>query len=99
MPHTKPNQTTVRELVHFMTETTTLNEHQARQAVLALREVIKTELRAGRSVRLTGFGEFAPYEKQARNHYDPNTGKRRRIPARNHVRFRPSSAFLRGLRE
>lgn len=81
------------ELTEALARSTGLSRSEAAQAVQGLFDprhgVIARALRRRRTVRITGFGTFAPRHRDARVGRDPRTGEPIRIPAGTSIAFRP----------
>lgn len=79
---------TKAELVAAIARRTGLQKVQAKHAVDAFVASVTGELRAGKEVRLVGFGSFVPVERAARMARNPKTGAPVRSPATRTARFR-----------
>lgn len=66
-----------------------LNKRDAKELVDQFFEVIKVSLESGRSVKLSGFGNFDLRDKNQRPGRNPKTGEEIPITARRVVTFRP----------
>ena len=63
---------------------------QAREAVETILRIIKSSLKNGDDVLLSGFGKFNVKAKSARKGRNPNTGESMMLDARQVVKFKPS---------
>ena len=79
---------TKAELVDAIARETGLQKAQAKRAVDVFVAAVTGELKAGREVRLTGFGVFTPVHRPARIARNPKTGAAVRSPACMTARFR-----------
>lgn len=67
-----------------------LIKKQASEYVETLFDLIKDELAAGKSVKISGFGSFIVRNKRERMGRNPQTGEPMVITARSVVSFKPS---------
>jgi integration host factor subunit alpha len=67
-----------------------LIKKQASEYVETLFDLIKDELAAGKSVKISGFGSFIVRHKRERMGRNPQTGEPMVITARSVVSFKPS---------
>ena len=79
---------TKAELVSEIADRAGLNKAQAKDALDAFVESVSTSLRAGKEVRLVGFGSFVPVKRAAGVARNPKTGEKVRRPASQTCRFR-----------
>ena len=84
---------TKAELVEQMASTTGLNRAQAKEAVDAFIRSVSTSLRAGKEVRLVGFGSFVPIKRPAGMARNPRTGETVKRKASQTCRFRVGDAL------
>ncbi len=84
-----------QDLVTSLVEKTGLPRGKAIIAVDTIFETITETLKAGREIRLVGFGSFIVAERKATKGHDPRTGAEIDIPEGRSVRFRAGK----GLRE
>ena len=80
---------TKAELADLLFEQLGLNKREAKDMVERFFEEIRTALEEGRSVKLSGFGNFQLREKPQRPGRNPKTGEEIPITARTVVTFRP----------
>lgn len=66
-----------------------LTKVQASKALNGMVDAITSELAAGGSVRLIGFGTFSVRERSARSGKNPRTGSTIKIPAKKVAKFKP----------
>lgn len=66
---------TKAELVEAMADKTGLNRAQAKGALDAFISSVSTSLKAGKEVRLVGFGSFVPIKRPAGTARNPRTGE------------------------
>ena len=79
---------TKAELVEAMAAKANLNKAQAKDALDAFIASVSTSLKAGKEVRLVGFGSFVPIKRPAGTARNPRTGEKVRRPASTSCRFR-----------
>lgn len=79
------------QLVEAIALDANITKVDARKAVDALIRATVQALREGERVTLTGLGTLCVQHKAARVGRNPRTGAAVKIPARNVIRFRPSS--------
>ncbi len=79
------------ELVAELARRVGLTKKQANMVIDELVDIIKDELRRGRSVRLIGFGTFTVRQRAARKGRNPRTRQEITIPARKVPVFKPSN--------
>ncbi|HEY1414525.1 MAG TPA: HU family DNA-binding protein [Caulobacteraceae bacterium] len=79
---------TKAELVSAIARRTGLQKVQAKNAVDAFVASVTGELKAGKEVRLVGFGSFVPVERAARMARNPKTGAPVKSPAFKTARFK-----------
>ncbi len=79
------------ELVAELARRVGLTKKQANMVIDELVDLIKDELRRGRSVRLIGFGTFTVRQRAARKGRNPRTRQEITIPARKVPVFKPSN--------
>lgn len=79
---------TKAELVERLFAELGLNKREAKDIVEQFFEEIKSALESGRSVKLSGFGNFGLRDKKERPGRNPKTGKEIPITARRVVTFR-----------
>jgi DNA-binding protein HU-beta len=88
---------TKAELVAEIAERAGLNRIQAKEAIDALIDCVVEAARAGREVRVMGFGAFVPVQRAAGVARNPRTGAQvERAPSRT-LRFRPGEALKNAL--
>ncbi|GAA4529186.1 HU family DNA-binding protein [Chelativorans composti] len=75
------------ELVSAVAAKAGISKGDAQSAVDAVFAVITDELKAGRDVRLVGFGNFSVSRREASTGRNPQTGAEVQIPARNVPKF------------
>ena len=63
---------------------------QAREAVETILRIIKSSLKSGEDVLMSGFGKFSVNDKSARKGRNPQTGESLMLDARRVVTFKPS---------
>lgn len=79
---------TKAELVTEIADKAGLNRVQAKEALDAFIASVSTSLKAGKEVRLVGFGSFVPIRRAAGTARNPRTGEKVRRPASTSCRFR-----------
>ena len=70
-----------------------LNKREAKDFIDAFFELVVAELAQGKSVKISGFGNFEVHTKTARPGRNPQTGEPVVISARKVVTFRASSSL------
>ena len=84
---------TKAELVEAMADKAGLNKAQAKDALDAFISSVSTSLRAGKEVRLVGFGSFVPIKRAAGTARNPRTGETVKRKASQTCRFRAGEAL------
>jgi DNA-binding protein HU-beta len=84
---------TKAELVSEIADKAGLNRAQAKEALDAFMESVSSSLRAGKEVRLVGFGSFVPVKRAAGVARNPKTGEKVKRPASQTCRFRVGDAL------
>jgi DNA-binding protein HU-beta len=84
---------TKAELVEQIASTSGLNRAQAKDALDAFIVSVSTSLKAGREVRLVGFGSFVPIRRPAGTARNPRTGETVKRKASQTCRFRVGDAL------
>ena len=79
---------TKADLIDKLSNKLGLNLREAKELVEVFFEEIRAALEGGRSVKLSGFGNFILRDKKARPGRNPKTGKDVSIAARRVVTFR-----------
>ena len=80
---------TKADLVETLLDETELNKHEAKELIDQFFEEVKTALESGRSLKLSGFGNFDLRDKKQRPGRNPKTGEEIPITARRVVTFKP----------
>ena len=78
-----------RSMAELVAEDLGLDEEQVFQVIKSFKHQISTQLKAGKTIRLQGFGQFY-LEHTGERAGNPNTGEMGTIPAKNYLRFKPS---------
>jgi DNA-binding protein HU-beta len=86
-------QMTKAELVAAMADKTGLNKAQAKDALDAFISSVSTSLKAGKEVRVVGFGSFVPIKRPAGTARNPRTGETVKRKASQTCRFRVGDAL------
>jgi len=84
---------TKAELVEQMADKAGLNKAQAKDALDAFIASVSTSLKAGKEVRLVGFGSFVPIKRPAGTARNPRTGETVNRKASQTCRFRVGDAL------
>src|SRR5258708_29331221 len=84
---------TKAELVVAIAEKAGLNKAQAKEALDAFIASVSTSLRAGKEVRLVGFGSFVPIKRPAGTARNPRTGETAMRAPPPRCRFRAGGAL------
>jgi DNA-binding protein HU-beta len=79
---------TKAELITAISERANISKVQAKDALEAFTSSVTDALRAGKDVRLVGFGSFLPVARKAGVARNPRTGAAVQRPASNTCRFR-----------
>jgi DNA-binding protein HU-beta len=81
------------ELVADVAERLSEPKAKAEEAVDAVFEAIRDELKRGGDIRLPAFGVFDVKDTAARTARNPQTGEEVKVPAGKKVRFKPGKAL------
>lgn len=84
---------TKAELVSEIADKAGLNKAQAKEALDAFMASVSNSLRAGKEVRLVGFGSFVPVKRAAGVARNPKTGEKVKRAASQTCRFRVGDAL------
>ena len=84
---------TKAELVDAMAAQAGLNKAQAKEALDAFIASVSTSLKAGKEVRVVGFGSFVPVRRPAGMARNPRTGEAVKRKASQSCRFRVGEAL------
>lgn len=84
---------TKAELVSAIADKAGLNKAQAKEALDAFIASVSTSLKAGKEVRLVGFGSFVPVKRAAGTARNPRTGEKVRTTASRTCRFRAGESL------
>ena len=79
-----------KELVNVVSEMTGFSKVDIKKTLEAILEAVSAEMQKNEKVIILGFGTFSVKEKAERNSVHPQTGQPIRLPAKKHVRFKPS---------
>ena len=79
---------TKTELITAIAEGAGVNRDQARKAVEVFTDSVTASLKAGKDVRLVGFGSFVAVDRKAGVARNPRTGEAISRPASRTARFR-----------
>ncbi len=88
---------TKAELVAEMADKAGLNKAQAKAALDAFISSVSSSLKAGKEVRLVGFGSFVPVKRPAGMARNPRTGETVKRKAQQTCRFRVGDALKEAL--
>ena len=88
---------TKAELVSEIADKAGLNRDQAKLALDAFIASVSSSLKAGKEVRLVGFGSFVPVKRPAGTARNPRTGEKVKRPASATCRFRAGDALKNSL--
>ena len=88
---------TKAELVSEIADKAGLNKSQAKEALDAFIVSVSSSLRAGKEVRLVGFGSFVPVKRAAGTARNPRTGEKVRTTASRTCRFRAGDSLKNAL--
>lgn len=81
------------ELVDRVAARNTASKAEVDRIIVSALEEIITEVKAGKSVTLIGFGTFKAVESAPRTGRNPSTGEAIRIPAMKKPKFIPGTSF------
>ena len=84
---------TKAELIEAISERANLSKVQARQALEAFTSSVTDALKAGKDVRLVGFGSFLPVRRKAGVARNPRTGAAVQRAASTTCRFRAGESL------
>ena len=84
---------TKAELVSAIADKAGINKAQAKEALDAFIASVSTSLKAGKEVRLVGFGSFVPVKRAAGTARNPRTGEKVRTAASRTCRFRAGESL------
>jgi DNA-binding protein HU-beta len=84
---------TKAELVSAIADRSGLNKAQAKEALDAFIDSVSVSLKAGKEVRLVGFGKFVPVKRAAGVARNPKTGEKVKRPASSTCRFHAGDAL------
>ena len=79
---------TKTELIAAIANSAGVSRDQAKKSVEVFTDAVTASLKAGKDVRLVGFGAFVPVERKAGVARNPRTGEAVSRPASKSVRFR-----------
>ena len=86
------------ELIEAIASGADISKAAAGRALDSLVGSVRTTLKKGGSVTITGFGTFAATKRAARTGRNPRTGAAIKIKAAKVVKFRPGKALKDGVR-
>jgi len=86
------------ELIEHIAAQADVSKAAAARVLEAMTGAVKTTLRKGGSVTITGFGTFAASKRAARTGRNPRTGDAIKIKAARVVKFRPGKGLKDGVR-
>ncbi|MCL5884464.1 MAG: integration host factor subunit alpha [Deltaproteobacteria bacterium] len=81
---------TKADLVEIVYEKIGLSKKESQDIIEAIFETIKSNLRNGEKIKISGFGNFVLRDKRPRKGRNPQTGDDIQISARRVLTFRPS---------
>jgi integration host factor subunit alpha len=81
---------TKADIAKHVQEVAGISEHEAEALLDQILELVKSTLKVGEEVTVTGFGKFRVRTKNARIGRNPRTGEEITIPARRVVTFQAS---------
>lgn len=86
------------ELIEHVAKQADISKAAAGRALDAVVGAVKTTLKKGGSVTITGFGTFAATKRAARAGRNPRTGAAIKIKAAKVPKFRPGKALKDGIK-
>ena len=81
------------DLINTVAGETGLSKVDTEKAIKATIDAISTELTAGGSITLVGFGTFSVMERKARMGKNPRTGESIKIPAKRVPKFKSGKSL------
>jgi integration host factor subunit alpha len=90
---TAPRKVTRADLVDLTRERIGLSRGESRKVVETILQIVKDRLRAGETVKISGFGTFTVKHKRSRRGRNPRTGGAININSRQVVSFKASQVF------
>ena len=93
MPLDKENTMTRKELVNIVAESAEISKATSKLALEAMITAISDTLALGEKVTIRGLGTFQVVQRAARKGVNPKTLEPLEIPARQAVKFKPSSTL------
>ncbi len=87
------------DIIRDVMTKTSLDKNTARKLVESILQLIKETLTSGKTVMISGFGEFRVRHKRARIGRNPKTKEEYEISERNVVTFYPSKVFRREMNQ
>jgi len=90
---------TKAELVTAIAGRAEIDEKQARRALEAFTACVTASLKAGRQIRMVGFGSFVPVDRSAGVSRNPKTGAAVARAASRTVRFRVGETLKKALNQ
>ncbi len=81
------------QIIELIARKANLSKKTATQTMDIFVNAVKSNLTAGKSVTITGFGTFSVSARAARNGVNPQTGKPIRIPQSRVPRFKSGKAL------
>jgi len=81
------------EIVDLIARKANVSKKTAMQSMDIFVNAVKSNLSAGKTVTITGFGTFSVSERAARNGVNPQTGKPIRIPSSKVPRFKAGKSL------
>ena len=73
-----------------VSERTNLSISEAKEALKTTVEIVKETIKNGKTVRIRGFGKFAPKVDKERKRYNFQTERTVVTPPKNNIAFKPS---------
>lgn len=86
-----------KELTAKMSRDAGITSRQAEKAFNSLIEGIKSSLKKGKRVTISGFGSFETKTRKARKAKNPRTGETIHIPKKKRIKLNPSRIFINSL--
>lgn len=87
-----------KDLVEIVAQNTNLSKKEVELVINAVLETIKTNIYKGLKVKLSGFGNFEPVEREERMGTNPKTHEKMVIPQAKALRFKVSQVIKRELK-
>jgi len=82
-----------RDLIDSVAKLSGLSKATSTQVLDGMIQFIQKGLKEGKTIRVSGLGIFSVFHRSAREGHNPRTGKKIKIPAKKHPKFRPGKTL------